>query len=71
MYLFVHVINILEKQYDKIAAIGEFVTLCADAGVDLEGAMEGERREAESSISSLKSDCRFSSFMVAKKKRGR
>jgi hypothetical protein len=66
MYLFVHVIRILLAQYDRIAAMGEFVTL----GCGREGAMvsklrdeeEGEERR-ESSMSRVYSGRRFSSVM--------
>ena len=71
MYLFVHVIKMLLTQYDRMAAMGELVTFCAEwcCEEDREGAMaskrEGvERREAESSMLRVKSSRFFSSDML-------
>jgi hypothetical protein len=70
IYLFVQVIKILLTQYDRILASGEFVAEGAecDREDEDEGAMaskrEGERREAESSMSRVKSSRFFSSDIV-------
>lgn len=60
MYLFVHVIIILLAQYPRMAAMGLFVMLALldevrDGGAGMASKRFGERRDAESSMSSVKS----------------
>jgi hypothetical protein len=70
IYLFVHVIKILLTQYDRIDTRGEFVTPGEGEECDrneeegMASNLFGERREAESSISRVKSSLFFSSDIV-------